>query len=133
MLRVNTTFMATKIYLVISSALLGWSLWYILGDLFPTQLTVTVPLYFYNATSEQLSSLTYPEKLTLTLKGYRKDLRSINYKELALHINFNALASPISALYPEAGHLLLPQCIKIINSSPLNIAITNKQSPLNSV
>jgi hypothetical protein len=119
----NTQALLTNSLLKVLSFLMGLVLWSILGDLFYVKHTVTIPLYFYQKPLEAPLPKS-PDHIMVTLYGKRADLRSINFHELALHIDYAALRSGINVIQPTHHNLFLPPFIKVISYKPINLTIT---------
>ncbi len=82
---------------------------------------MSVPLCFI--TSEN-SLITAPEKITVTLKGRRTDLYTLDTTTLAAHINTKHLPSGTHGIIIKENHLFLPHTITLARYAPSNIMIT---------
>jgi hypothetical protein len=120
----TSNFWSREWYLVLSSCLLGWLLWSIIGESYYARLKIKVPFYFYNASPEQIQALKHPETISLELEGKRRELRSVNREELAVHVNYQTLTPPLTPIIPTASMLFLPPSINVISYRPENLAIT---------
>lgn len=117
-------------FLKITSLFFGYSLWVILSQQQVTSTTVEVPLCFNNTHGILIQNA--PEKITIELKGKRKYLQAVDYKSLAAHINAQELNEETNIVTITEEQLLLPSCITVSMSTPVQInvkklATTTKQ------
>ena len=82
---------------------------------------MSVPLCF--AASDEYN-ITAPEKITVTLKGRRADLYTLDTTTLAAHINAEKLSCGKHGIILKENHLFLPYSIALAQYTPSNIVIT---------
>jgi hypothetical protein len=120
----------SKHVLKVNALILGYWLWSIISTQQVTTVAYTVPLSFYG---DQEVAVEAPEYVTLTLRGYKKDLLLIMADELAVYCNTDMLARGKFPLVLTQKSLFLPDSIKMIHYSPSPLVITvtnNTQSVL---
>jgi hypothetical protein len=108
--------------LKVLALILGYTLWSILGETFPTTRWFKVPLCFYN--TQPTKSVTAPETLWVQLKGRRSALNTLDSTNLAVHVDAQHLKVGPNGLALTAEHLLLPSPIALQEYTPQNILIT---------
>ncbi len=101
--------------------MLGYSLWALLGANLATQVTLEVPLSFYNMA--QNHRIDAPEQIRVTLIGSRARLRSVDTDQLAIHYDAAMLSPGKQPLALSGQHLLLPDGIRMLHYTPLNLAV----------
>ena len=102
----------------IISLFLGYTFWYICGNFHTTTAWITIPLCFYNVPIE--NSIKAPEFLSVKITGKRTELRSLDVKELAVHINAELLREGKNFLSITPETFFLPESIKLVHYSPSN-------------
>jgi hypothetical protein len=70
--------------------------------------------------------ITHPPVVNITLKGPRAALKTIDWKNLAAHIDFDQISQSPPCVSLTTNHLSLPNTIKLISytPSPLSLEIT---------
>lgn len=107
--------------LKIISGIFGYALWSLLSNGQVYNEKFHVPLCFFNIDKNQL--LQAPETIEITIAGKRSVLRSLNTKQLAVHLNaqtFHVGANPIR-LNDES--LFLPSSLKLVHYTPANLVV----------
>lgn len=105
---------------------LGFGLWSMVSTLHTDTTTITVPLLFYHIPEKNMM-VPQHETITVTLKGPRAELQSIDYENLAVHINMQKMISDGGiTLKPE--NLFLPNSIKVVRYTPMNLTTKNTLS-----
>jgi hypothetical protein len=116
------TTLSKRILLKAIALFLGYQLWYSIGALVPITHPVTIPLCIYNQKKQY--KIDVPESLSVTLRGSRKLLSLINYKELCAHIDGATLTPGTHYLHLSAADLLLPQEIALTHYTPVRVIVT---------
>ncbi len=109
--------------------LCGYSFWYIAS--FDTVITthITIPLSFISTTNNY--TINAPETITITLKGKRSDLYTLDTQTLAAHINIDNYPSGKHDIIITEYHLFLPNTITLVRYTPSNLCINiNSQQTL---
>jgi hypothetical protein len=114
--------LTSNICLKAAALIIGYALWSIIGETFPTTRWFSVPVYFYNI--EQTRGLKAPETLWVQLKGKRSFLNFIDKEKLGIHIDAHDLKPGLNTLNLTAEHLLLPPALALSHYIPHNIIIT---------
>lgn len=107
-----------NIPLKVISLLLGYTFWYIFGNSHTTSAWITIPLCFYNI--PELTTVRAPETVSVKIAGKRSYLRTLDTKELAIHVNAAQLhnGKNLLAITPET--IFLPESIKLVHYFPSN-------------
>ncbi len=104
--------------LKVISLLLGYTFWYIFGNSHTTTAWITIPLCFYNVQKE--NSVKAPEMLSLKIAGKRTVLRSLDARDLAIHVDAARLQEGKNLLTITPETIFLPESIKLVHYSPSN-------------
>lgn len=106
--------------------IIGIGFWGVISPLHEDVKTVTVPLCFYSSQPivEGTSTLPIgtPETVQVTLKGKRSELRTIDWQNLAAHIDTERIDSS-GKISLSNEELFLPKSVKVVNYKPLNLSI----------
>lgn len=102
----------------IGALVLGVTLWSILSHTHEETVTVTVPLCFFNTENVHIAA---PENVTVTLKGLRRDLHTIDYTTLAVHLDAQKLPQGKSSILLRNKDLFLQKKIKLVSYYPINL------------
>lgn len=98
--------------------LIGIGLWSVVSTLYDETVTVMVPLYFYN--QAEGAKVTAPEKIAVTLRAKRTDLRTIDYTALAAHIDVQKMIAD-EGIFLSATNLFLPSSVKVVHYVPMKV------------
>lgn len=104
------------------SCILGYSSWYLLGNLCVHTTQVTVPLTFYN--TQKKWTIEAPETISISLAGRRSPIRSLETKKLAIHVDGSTLQSGTQPITIATHQLFLPDSIKLVHYIPATITVT---------
>lgn len=107
-----------KIFLIVSSLIIGYVSWSISSSMCTYTITVDVPLFFYNI--DQKIVIESPEKISITIKGKRSDLTEFNPNQATVHYNAQKLHAGENYLTLQQEDFLLPPTINLINCKPLH-------------
>ena len=105
----------------LSALLIGYSLWFYLGQYFTSSQWVQVPLCFYSIPAQM--SIKAPETVWIELTGKRIDIRHLDLRTLALHVNAQAFKPGKQNYTINYTDLFLPSCVRVSTSRPNTIAI----------
>jgi hypothetical protein len=106
------------------SLALGYTFWYVFGNLFSISITTEVPLCFFNTTKN--ISIQAPETILVTLSATRNQLQTIDHNHLAIHVDAQHLSFGSHPLRITNGTLFLPNSIKLVHYEPLPVIITTE-------
>ncbi len=111
--------------LKVISFILGYTAWYLLGNIVTETRWYTIPLSFYNLNTEL--SIQAPKTIQLLLAGKRNYLKNIDINNLAAHVNGALLKEKKQAIAISHDQLFLPDSIKLIHyiPTPISVTITN--------
>lgn len=109
---------SSSVPLKLISLLLGYTFWHIFGNFHTTTAWITVPLCFYNVSTER--SIHAPESLSIKITGKRSDLRTLDTSELAVHVNAERLCEGKNLLTITPETFFLPESIKLVHYAPIN-------------
>lgn len=115
----------SRIFLKVSSLIIAYLLWSIIGESFSTTRWYQIPIVFYNI--EENIKLTAPEYIWIQMKSKRSILSNIDTDNLALHINAQELKTGPNNVTVNEETLLLSANICVSNFIPQNV-IVNKLS-----
>jgi hypothetical protein len=118
--------LSTNSILKISSVIIAFFLWSILNQSRPAQMTVMVPICFYNDTEQY--TLTVPEHCCVILHGLRSQVRALDAQSLAIHIDASILHEGLNTVSLEPHHLLLPSYLYLASSQQIHILCEPKAS-----
>lgn len=108
-----------------SALILGFLLWSQLTMLHQHTVTMTVPLCFYGAETSAFS-LEAPETVTITLRGKKRDLATLDRTLLAAHIDASRLKEENNGLILSNKDLFLPDSISLVYYYPLPLMVVKK-------
>ncbi|BDC34287.1 hypothetical protein Noda2021_02450 [Candidatus Dependentiae bacterium Noda2021] len=111
--------LVNQLTLKIAALALGYIVWSVFCCQQVIEISVNVPVCFYNLNDN--FQLECAEKLTLALKGRRNDLAAVEYDTLAVHIDGADLRQGPNHIYPSEKNLFLPSTIRISHIQPNNL------------
>ena len=117
--------LATNKIIKVISLLLGYSLWFFLGQSLYTTQWLKVPIYFYNVPEEAIIE-SQPETIHIQVYGKLSDIRSITPN--GLHIDAQSFKKGTYAIGCAQEQLFLPESINVIQYNPTKIlaVVTSK-------
>ncbi len=124
-LRIKTVLLGNA-PLKVFSLILGYALWYIIGNAMSTTASLNVPLSFYNVPEN--TKVNAPESITIQIRGKRSLLRALDTDRLAIHINAQELNEETNSITLTNNMLLLPETINLVHYSPSNIVVERSLS-----
>jgi hypothetical protein len=101
------------------SLIFGYTIWYVLGYTHSITIEKTVPLSFY--ATNRMWAIDAPETITVHLSGKRAHLRTLNYDELAVHIDGQTLNEGKNIVMISNETLFLPNSIKLVHYIPTTV------------
>lgn len=113
-----------KSSLKIISVIISYSLWLLTSRNNIITKIINTPLYFYN-TNNSLNIIA-PQKIKIKLIGLKKDISSLNTKELSTFIDAKNFTYGTYPLIIDYNNLFLPSNIKVETLEPLNTFIKIK-------
>ena len=115
--------------LKVISFILGYTFWYIFSNAHMTTSWITIPLYFYNIPSHK--KIIAPENLLVKVAGKRSELRCLDIKNFAAHIDAQKFLDGPNRITISDENLFLPENIKLIHYCPSNLSAELEQSNTN--
>ena len=119
MVRRKRSAQSNRIFLKISSLLLGAFFWYVWSGIYPLTRNVSVPLSFYNIPDGAV--VTSPEELTVQLRGTRQAFLALDAETLAMYIDAHRFAEGPNNVTVGADSLFLPESVRLVDYTPSNI------------
>ena len=101
------------------SLILGFCAWYFISQSYYTEITVSVPLCFYNHTTDY--SIDAPESVKVTVGGKRSDLYTLDLTTLHAHIDLQKIEHGMHEIPLTNRTLFLPSSIKLVHYDPSNL------------
>ena len=102
--------------------LFGYSFWYIASFNTICTIQINIPLYFTTQLNKYCASA--PETISVTLKGKRCDMYSLEIENLAAHINIDNFQAGKHAITIDEQNFFLPKTISLVRYKPSNLYIT---------
>lgn len=116
--------------LKIVAFIIAYGCWSLLNQSRIVQIETNVPLCFYNGkTTDTISA---PETIAITLAGKATDMRSLNFEQIACHINMAELHAGDNPLRVTKETLFLPESINLVHYYPSNGCIIMHTTSLQS-
>jgi hypothetical protein len=113
---ISATLLRNPSLLKVTSLFMAYGLWYLMSDLYTLAFTVKVPI-IVPAGCTQSAHYT-----TITLRGPRQKLRSLDYTHLAARIPPEEISSAPIAL--ASRHFSLPSSVILTHCIPATVIIT---------
>lgn len=111
--------------LKVSAFITAYILWSLLSDLYVIDFSCTVPVRI--ETKSNLTIKRAPDRITITMRGLRKHLRSLDIAALTARIILHEADPGPHAVTLNREHFLLPPCINLVSYAPANFTITTDQ------
>lgn len=105
--------------------ILGILVWHMVSTFHHTSITLSVPVHLFNA--EEDTDYCAPKQVEITLYGSKAELRTIDFENLAVHLNAKQYANSHTAIKITSRNLLLPQSIRVQRFFPANFMITKNK------
>ncbi len=99
----------------------GSTFWYLFSMHSMTTQQITVPLCFYQV--PETLAVHGPENVTLTVRGTRRALRSMNSKKMACHVSADKMTVGNNPIRIDNTQLFLPETIKLVHYTNAPIVI----------
>jgi hypothetical protein len=106
---------------MITSVIIAYGIWAMVHNHRYHTVTRTIPVTFYNLDDKTVCDA--PEYINVCLQSSWQQLRSIDYDQLAAHMDANTYIHR-HALDIDEENLLLPKSIKLVSYKPANNYIT---------
>ena len=114
----------SNITIKIASLFFGLSLWLLISQNYPGEISLNIPLCFY---STKAVSIDAPEAIKVKLAGRRIALRKLDHNKLAVHVDTDKMPLGKNNLELSSDKLFLPKAIKMLKYSPTTIDIKPKE------
>lgn len=118
--------MSRNLILKLVSLILGYSVWSMINQTQIEKLDLDIPVCMYNMPAHY--AVQAPETIKVRLQASRATLRSLDQKQLALHIDGAHLHAGTNPLNVSQQALFLPENVNVVhyNATPLMITLTEK-------
>lgn len=107
--------------LKINSLIIAFFVWLALSQNQLINLSLNLPIYFYN--NEKNLIISGPDKIDVKLYGKKSCFWHINKEELAIFIDFNEINSNVPYVLSN-NNLFLPSNIKLVDYNPKKLIFT---------
>jgi YbbR domain-containing protein len=108
--------------LKVISLIIGYGLWWTLSQSHPATMTVTIPVCV-DTTSAQ-HNYDVPETVHVTVTGKRSTLSTIDFDNLALHVDGQQLHEGKNPVALCSTNLFLPEQVNVVHYWPTPITVT---------
>lgn len=112
--------------LKIVSFTLGYLFWIILAQTQNIQISVDIPLYFYNL--KQDSQVDAVETINIQISGKRSDMQKLYFEQLAAHIDLNNCIAGENNIEINSSDIFLHNKFKLISYFPHTLKIQIKEN-----
>jgi YbbR domain-containing protein len=102
---------------------LSYTLWALCNQLFLLTQKLDFPVALYNM-HDEFDYQAYPEKVTVTLRGYRSSYEFFDETERAVHIDASQFPEGIYTIFITPEHLFLPPGFDVMQVSPASTTLT---------
>jgi len=110
---------SNKIFLKISSFIMGAMFWYIWSGIHPITREVTMPLSFYNVPDGM--TVACQDELAVTLRAIRPAFQALDDEQLIVHVDARRFVEGPNGITINAGSLFLPDNVRLVDYVPSNI------------
>ncbi len=107
------------------SLLIGILVWQMVSLFHYSSITLSVPLCLFN--KEHNVEYCAPHKVFVTLYGPKTELRTLDFGNLAVHLNAQEHADTHNKIRITSRNLLIPSSIRVIRVNPANLTITSNK------
>lgn len=121
--------LTNKLSINVISLIMAYCVWSFMAENQTVQKNISVPVCLYNC--QDLSDIDFPEKIMITLEGKRAALASLDYKQLAVHLDGELLTNGPNGITLSEKNLFLPTTIKLVNYKPTNLIAKKSSNTLN--
>jgi hypothetical protein len=115
--------------LKILSCIIGYGIWSTLSSLHSHTAVFQAPICFYNEGANK--HIEAPDYITIQVQSKKEILKSIDTKNIAVHIDAQSLHNGPNLLTVNHATLFLPQSVNVVHCNPANIVITVKEKQVN--
>jgi len=106
------------------SFILGYTTWYLLGNILPQTSWHTIPLSFYNL--DTTVSIKAPKTIQVLLSGKRNFIRDLDTNTLAARVDGASLKPGKQKIAISHDQLFVPNSIKLVHYTPTEISVNIK-------
>jgi len=110
---------SNKIFLKISSLVMGAMFWYLWSGIYPITRDVTVPLTFYNVPEGMVVAC--QDELAVQLRATRPAFLALDAEQLIVHVDAHRFVEGPNGLTIGADSLFLPDNIRLVDYTPSNV------------
>lgn len=122
----HMTSLVTKILkantsLKIASLIMGYLMWSFVGQYYPIQVSLAIPLAFYSI--PDAFTIDAPDTINIMLSGKRMFFDQLSLADLSAHIHAGKFREGTHALSISADTLFLPPGISVVHYTPSPLVI----------
>lgn len=114
------------LFLKCCALILGYALWNIMSKPHSIQITIPVPVSFYNTDTR---TLTAPDTIHVKISGPRKDIFKTAYNA-SLHCDAALLHEGANTVTLSEQQIFLPDTVSLVDYRPTKIIVTVTSTPL---
>lgn len=103
-----------------TALILGYSLWFFIATYQWDYATYTIPICFHQNINQQILSA---ETVMIKLYGPRHQMRFINPKNLAIHVDVTNFTYETHTIFLDDTNLFLPEPLKLVELIPSAISL----------
>ncbi|HAU30315.1 MAG: hypothetical protein UV79_C0001G0049 [candidate division TM6 bacterium GW2011_GWF2_43_17] len=101
---------------------IGILIWQMVSAFHYTSITLSIPLCLFNTQTQ--TTYCIPKQVKVTLYGAKAELRTIDFANLAVHLNAQEHVDSHTKIRITSRNLLLPSSIRVLRFSPTNLTIS---------
>jgi len=110
-----------NVQLKLFSLVLGYIGWSIISQSHTDDVWIEVPICF--SQTQQVARIKSPETVKVNLSGKRSDLRSLDTKTTAVHIDTRDLKNGEQNVALSEHQLLLPETVRVTGWAPTHVRV----------
>ncbi len=101
---------------------IGILIWQMVSAFHYTSITLSIPLCLFNTQTQ--TKYCVPKQVQVTLYGPKAELRTVDFSNLAVHLNAEEHANSHTKIRITSRNLLLPSSIRVLRFSPTNLMVS---------
>lgn len=102
------------------SLILGYSIWFYIGQYQTITQTYQAPIYFYDIKDALIKA---PKSAVITVQGMRQQVYKFKKEHAEIHIDGSNLKEGTQEIFLNHENLFLPETLKLIDLIPTHISI----------
>jgi len=107
-----------KLFLKVSSLMLGTLFWYVWSGVYPLTRHVSIPLSFYNVPEGKMVSA--QDDLHVQLRATRPAFIALDDEQLVVHVDARKFADGPNGVAVTTDSLFLPDNVRLVDCTPSN-------------